>query len=185
MSIETRVGIACGTGTAQRGSLGQVLRGARRAAGLTRAALAQRTGLTLSAVARHERGTSSPTVETLSRLAEALESGFAIGPGSGLTVYTMSTPTLDKLRWRRDEILRIAAAHGASNVRVFGSVARGDARPDSDIDFLVDLDRKRTLFDLSGLILDLQDALGHKVDVVQIAKPSRAGEHILREAVPL
>jgi len=93
--------------------------------------------------------------------------------------------TLQDLRARRDEILRIAASRGAHNVRVFGSVARGEAGPESDVDFLVDLEKKRTLFDLSGLILDLEDALGRKVDVVEIARPSPVAERIQREAIPL
>lgn len=93
--------------------------------------------------------------------------------------------TLADLRARRDEILRIAAARGARDVRVFGSVARGDARPDSDVDFLVDLSPDRTLFDLSGLILDLQEALERDVDVIELTRPSRVGDRIRREAVPL
>jgi predicted nucleotidyltransferase len=66
--------------------------------------------------------------------------------------------TLDELRQRRPEIERIAERHGARNVRVFGSVARGDAVPGSDVDFVVDLDPDRTVLDLSALILDLQAA---------------------------
>jgi hypothetical protein len=67
---------------------------------------------------------------------------------------------------RRDDILRAAAAHGASNVRIFGSVAKGEAGPESDIDILVDLEPDRSLFDLGGLLVDLQEILGRKVDVV-------------------
>ena len=93
--------------------------------------------------------------------------------------------TLDDLRARRDEILRIAARHGAHNVRVFGSVARGQARPDSDIDFLVEFEPERTVLDLSSLILDLQEALGRKVDVVEIWRPSRGAKRIQQESVPL
>jgi uncharacterized protein len=94
-------------------------------------------------------------------------------------------PTLAGLRARREELLAVAQAHGASSLRIFGSVARGDARPDSDVDFLVELEPGRNLLDLSGLILDLQDALGHEVDVVEISKPSRTAGRILEEAVPL
>jgi predicted nucleotidyltransferase len=94
-------------------------------------------------------------------------------------------PTLAALRARRAEILRIADAHGARDVRVFGSVARGDAGPDSDIDFVVRLDAERTLFDLSGLILDLEDALGRDVDVIELTRPSPTAQAIQREAVPL
>jgi uncharacterized protein len=75
--------------------------------------------------------------------------------------------TLDTLRReKKAEILRLAQVHGASNVRVFGSVVRGENREDSDVDFLVEFQRGRTLFDLIGLRLDLQDLSGASVDVV-------------------
>ena len=70
------------------------------------------------------------------------------------------------LKAKREEILRIAAQHGAYNVRVFGSVARGEADLNSDVDFLVDLKPERSLFDLGGLLMDLQGLLGRKVDLV-------------------
>ena len=75
--------------------------------------------------------------------------------------------SLEALRQRRSEILRIAQAHGAKNVRVFSSVARGEEGPDSDLDFLVDLEPRRNLLDLSHLVMDLQGLLGRKVDVVE------------------
>ncbi|HRE01266.1 MAG TPA: nucleotidyltransferase domain-containing protein, partial [Ilumatobacteraceae bacterium] len=71
-----------------------------------------------------------------------------------------------ELRRRRDEILEVARARGASRVRVFGSVARGDATTSSDVDFLVDLEPGRSLFDLGGLLVDLQELLERDVDVV-------------------
>jgi predicted nucleotidyltransferase len=74
--------------------------------------------------------------------------------------------SLSDLRKQRDEILGVASRHGASNVRVFGSVARGEPRPDSDIDFLVDMQRGRSLLDLGGLLMDLSDLLAREVDVV-------------------
>ena len=73
---------------------------------------------------------------------------------------------LESLRQRRNEILKLASQHGVRNVRVFGSTARGEADGDSDIDFLVELEPDRTLFDLGALLMDLQDLLGRKVDVV-------------------
>ncbi|HTE84432.1 MAG TPA: nucleotidyltransferase family protein [Dehalococcoidia bacterium] len=94
-------------------------------------------------------------------------------------------PTLLSLRRRRSEILRIAAAHGARDIRVFGSVARGQARPNSDIDFVVEFEPERTVLDLSGLILDLQDALGRSVDVVEARDSSPLAQRIREEAVPL
>ena len=95
--------------------------------------------------------------------------------------------TLQDLRvTQRDEILRLAAKRGARKVRVFGSVVRGEDRPDSDVDFLVEMDPGRTLFDLSGLVLDLKGLLGAPVDVVTEAglRP-RLRDRVLAEAVPL
>ena len=87
---------------------------------------------------------------------------------------------------KKDQVLALAAKHGASNVRVFGSVANGTAGQNSDIDFLVDLEQGRSLFDLGGLLMDLQQLFGRKVDVV-----TENGLHwyikdrILREAKPI
>ena len=67
---------------------------------------------------------------------------------------------------KRDAILALAARYGASNVRIFGSVAEGKADESSDVDFLVDLEPGRSLFDLGGLLMDLQELLGRNVDVV-------------------
>jgi len=84
------------------------------------------------------------------------------------------------------DILRIAAKHGARNVRVFGSVVRGEARPDSDVDFLVDMEPGRTLLDMGGLLMDLRDALGQEVDVVtERGLKTRIRERVLKEAMPL
>ena len=68
---------------------------------------------------------------------------------------------------KRDEILRLAAKHGAFNVRVFGSVARGDATENSDVDFIVELEEGRSLIDHVQLKLDLEDLLGRRVDLVE------------------
>ena len=73
--------------------------------------------------------------------------------------------TIESLQARRQEILRLAAAHGARNVRVFGSVARGEVTGDSDIDLLVDFDAERSLLDQVGLMQDLQELLGAHVEV--------------------
>jgi hypothetical protein len=87
---------------------------------------------------------------------------------------------------KRAEILHIAARYGARNVRIFGSVARGEAGPESDIDVLVDLEPGRSLFDLGGLLMDLQELLGRKVDVAtEKGLRPRIRERVLREAVPL
>jgi uncharacterized protein len=95
--------------------------------------------------------------------------------------------TLQDLReTQRTEILRLASQRGARKVRVFGSVVRGDNRPGSDVDFLVDMEPGRTLLDLSGLVLDLEGLLGTSVDVVtEAGLRSRIRERVLAEAVPL
>jgi predicted nucleotidyltransferase len=86
----------------------------------------------------------------------------------------------------RDEILHVTADHGARSVRLFGSLVRDEAGPDSDVDFLVELEPGRTLFDQAALKLDLERILGRKVDVVTEGglRPSLR-ERILHEAVPL
>lgn len=86
----------------------------------------------------------------------------------------------------REEILQIAAKHGAYNVRVFGSVARGEASANSDVDFLVEIEPKRSLFDYIALIQDLTKLLGRKVDVAeQKTLHDLIKEKVLREAVVL
>jgi predicted nucleotidyltransferase len=90
------------------------------------------------------------------------------------------------LQEKREDILRFANRRGASNVRIFGSVARGEADSKSDIDILVDLEPGRNLLDLGGLLMDLQDLLGHNVDVVtERGLRERIRERVLREAIPL
>jgi predicted nucleotidyltransferase len=93
---------------------------------------------------------------------------------------------IEELRSLREEILRVAAQHGALHIRVFGSVARGEADDRSDIDFLVELETGRSLFDLGGLLMDLQTLLGRPVDVVtEKGLKSRIRDSVLHEAVPL
>jgi predicted nucleotidyltransferase len=90
------------------------------------------------------------------------------------------------LRQRRSEILRIAAVHGARNVRIFGSIARGEADERSDVDLLVEMEPGRSLFDLGGLQFDLEAALERPVDVVtERGLRARIRERVLQEAVPL
>jgi uncharacterized protein len=97
---------------------------------------------------------------------------------------SMDAKTL--IKTRRKEILETAMRNGAVNVRIFGSVARGDNRPDSDIDFLVNLEPGRSLMDLACLLRELNALLGHPVDVVTEAglRP-RIKSQVLKEARPL
>ncbi len=96
----------------------------------------------------------------------------------------MDTKTL--LKSRRKEILDLASRNGAENVRVFGSVARGEERPDSDIDFLVNLQAGRSLLDLARLLRELKALLGRDVDVVtEAGLRTRIKHRVLKEARPI
>jgi len=87
---------------------------------------------------------------------------------------------------KRDDILRIASARGAYNVRVFGSVVRGEHTQNSDVDFLVDMEDGRSLFDLGALLVDLEDLLGRHVDVAsENGLRGRIRGRILQEATRL
>ena len=137
---------------------------AARSQGLTRRALAQRAGVrpeTLSRIAT--RGTCD--FATLDRLAAA--AGQRLGLQEGAP-YAAGQARNDILR-RQALIRTLAKAHGARTLSLFGSAARGEDRPDSDLDFLVELDPGRSLLDLIGLAEDLQEALGRKVETVTAA----------------
>jgi predicted nucleotidyltransferase len=82
---------------------------------------------------------------------------------NGNTMLTLDTLRLEK----KSEIIRLAELRGCRNVRVFGSVVHGENRPDSDVDFLVDLESGRTIFDLAGFLGDLRELLGTEIDVVE------------------
>lgn len=98
---------------------------------------------------------------------------------------TKLPPTLDELRARRDEILRLAAQHGVSNVRVVGSVARNEATPTSDVDLLMTIP-PRSVFDLVGLWLDMQELLGRPVSIIPDSAPDEAFiQAVLEDAIPL
>ncbi|MBI3801349.1 MAG: nucleotidyltransferase family protein [Deltaproteobacteria bacterium] len=93
---------------------------------------------------------------------------------------------LELLRQKREDILRVAAKHGAYNVRVFGSVARGEARPDSDIDLLIEKGPTTSSWFPAGLVLDLEEVLGRRVEVVtERALHPYLRDRVLREAVSL
>jgi predicted nucleotidyltransferase len=113
------------------------------------------------------------------------------GKDSGAQAMSENTkipPTLAELRSRREEILRLANQYGVFNVRVFGSVARGEANAESDIDLLISAREGVSMFDLVGLWLDLQDLLGRDISLVT-DDPHPRQERFLRrarkDAVPL
>ncbi len=103
-----------------------------------------------------------------------------------MTIQAEKALAIRLIKEKRAEILRMAAEHGAYNVRIFGSVARGEADSESDVDFLVNMEAGRSLFDLGGLLMDLQDLLGCDVDVVtESGLRARIRQRVLDEARPL
>ena len=93
---------------------------------------------------------------------------------------------IELLKEKREEILRVAAKHGARNVRIFGSAARGEADEESDLDLLVEMESGRSLLDHAALWLELQEVLGHTIDVVSDRGiKARIRERVLQEAIPL
>lgn len=103
------------------------------------------------------------------------------------TPARQAAPSLAVLRGRRAEVLDVCARNGASNVSVFGSVARGQQDGESDLDLVVDIDDGRSLFDLAGLIDDLEALLGCPVNVVErgMLKDDAFGRAVRHDAVPL
>ena len=94
--------------------------------------------------------------------------------------------TMEVIEQKREEIRRIAAKHGARNVRVFGSVVRDEAGPESDVDFLIEVGSTTSSWFPAGLIVDLEDLLGRPVEVVtERALNCDLRERVLREAVPV
>jgi predicted nucleotidyltransferase/DNA-binding XRE family transcriptional regulator len=165
---------------------GALLTHVRREAGLTQAELARRAETSQAMVARYETGAASPTIRTLARLLRAAGRELELS-GAVASQRLPRSPVAALLREHRAEIRAAAAAVGAENVRVFGSVARGEETPDSDVDLLVDFSvGERGLFPLLQLAGEIEDLVGRPVDVAAVevmADPVR--ERALAEAIPL
>lgn len=164
-----------------------LLREARRGAGLTQRELAERAGTSQPAVVRYETGQVVPRADTLERLLRVCGRGLGAGFAGHLdAIDRLRGPVGRRVARLRARVSYEAARAGASNVRVFGSVARSQDRPDSDVDLLVDLDEDRTLLDVVGLADALSELLQTHVDVAteDILRPQVRVE-ALRDAVPL
>ena len=165
---------------------GELLKRARISAQLSQTDVARRASVAQSVVSAYESGRRAPSVSTLERLVGAmgyrlilsLERSNDYPPG------LPDTPLGRRLRQRRRSVIACAARYGASNVRVFGSTARGEDQPESDIDLVVDLDRSAGLFELEALRRELSETLGVSVDVVpsDSLRP-RVREEVEREAI--
>lgn len=148
-------------------SAADLLREARRRAGMTQAEVGRRAGVPQSVVSAYESGHRQPSLPVVLDLIAA--TGHALD--AQLVPATparrpLSGPLGRRVRRHREKIKDIAASYGASNVRVFGSLARGDERPDSDIDLLLDLGEGTGLFTLGRLRRDLENLLAARVDVL-------------------
>ncbi|MFA5785740.1 MAG: helix-turn-helix domain-containing protein [Actinomycetota bacterium] len=156
---------------------------ARRAAGLSQAELARRAGTSQPAVALYESGAKAPNAATLERLLRA----------AGAELQVVSVPGRRRPRGslrqllleHREAILAAAARHHASNVCIFGSVARGQERGGSDVDLLVDFDLGCSLLDQVRLRRELTHLLGVEVDVVSARGLLESDQHIRDEAVAI
>jgi uncharacterized protein len=158
----------------------------RRQAGLTQAELARRAKTSQAMVARYETGVASPTVRTLARLLRAAGHELVLaGPRADRADAQGSVAVL--LRQHGAQIRAAADEIGASNVRIFGSVARGEETPRSDVDLLVDFPaEERGLFPLLRLAEQIEQIVGRPVDVAAVGVMAPAvRERALAEAIPL
>jgi predicted nucleotidyltransferase/DNA-binding XRE family transcriptional regulator len=167
---------------------GSILQRARHRAGLTQRELAQRAGVSQSVIAAYETGTREPSLATLAALVESTGITLTIALGSKLPAapHPATGPIGHRLRRHRAAVLAVADKHGVSDVRVFGSVARGDDDKTSDLDLLVHLPDGAGLFALGRLKQDLEDLLRVSVDVIPDdgIKP-RVRANIDKDLVPL
>jgi uncharacterized protein len=161
-----------------------LIRHARLDAGLTQAELAERAGTSQPAIARYERGSVAPSMSTFERLLAACgrRAIVSTAPVSDATrtQSSHSAPNMQLLRDGRSALLVAAAECGAHDIRLFGSMARGEQHRGSDIDLLVELEPGRTLVDLATFRRRAGDILGVPVDV---ATPDMLKEHIRHEAL--
>jgi predicted nucleotidyltransferase/DNA-binding XRE family transcriptional regulator len=169
-------------------SAAEVIRDARLAARLSQTDLARRAGVAQSVISAYESGRREPGMSMLRKLVEASGHDLVVEAvaSAGQQLGLPDTRLGRRLRRRRQAVIACAARRGASNVRVFGSVARGEDTDGSDVDLLVDLAPEVGLVGLSALSRELTELLGVPVDVVPAAglKTSTRDE-ALAEAVPL
>jgi uncharacterized protein len=147
-------------------SAGALLREARRRAGLSQAELARRAGVAQSVISAYESGHRQPALSTLSALISAAGCKLDVQVSSPEgKPAPLSGPLGQRVRQRRSRLIRAAGARGVSNLCVFGSVARGDEHPGSDVDLVADLPGDMGLLGLARLEAELGEILGAPVDL--------------------
>jgi uncharacterized protein len=146
---------------------GALLRRARVAAGLSQAELAARAGVTQSVISAYESGHRQPALRTLAALIEAADHELVIDvQEQPRRLGRLSGPVGQRGRRRRQDLIAAAAAHGVTNLRVFGSVARGADHSDSDLGLLADLPQGMGLLGLGRVQDELEAIVGSRVDLV-------------------
>ena len=162
-----------------------LIRTARQRSGLSQDALARRAGTRQSAVSAYESGRRAPSVATLERLLAAAGHRLEVTLVEAAPTLP-NTPLARRLARHRDEIVAAAAAFGGTHVRVFWSVARGEAGPSSDLDLLVELPPRTGMIALGTIAREVERLVGVRTDVVPAAalRPEVRGR-ILAEAIPL
>ena len=149
---------------------GSLLRRARVGAGMSQAELAFRAGVAQSVISAYEAGRRQPSLPTLARLIDAAGCDLVVDiQHQPPQLSRLSGPVGRQVRRKRRDLVAAAAAHDVTNLRVFGSVARGEDRPDSDVDLLADFPPGLSLFGLSRLEADLEGILGTRVDLIPAA----------------
>ena len=166
---------------------GALLRRARNGAGLSQQELAVRAGVTQSVISAYESGSRQPAVPTLAALVDA--AGYELVMDlrqQPARLSKLSGPVGRRVRRRRNDLIAAAAAYGVQNLRVFGSVARGQDGSDSDVDLLADLPAGLSLFGLGRVEAELEAILGSRVDLIpaQDLKPG-VRERVERDLVAL
>lgn len=168
-------------------SVSALILDARHRGGLTQRELARRSGTSQATLSRYESGDAVPTIPTLERIIAATGAMLTLTAVPVNRVADFRSARMSKLRQNKKQILAILKKHRASNPQVFGSVARGDDGPNSDIDLLVDVDMHRSnLFDVFHIELELEKLLGEKVEITprSIIDP-KVNKFATQEAVPL
>jgi uncharacterized protein len=146
---------------------GSLLRRARLGAGMSQAELAFRAGVAQSVISAYEAGRRQPSLPTLARLIDSAGSDLVVDiQQQPPQLSRLSGPVGRHVRRKRRALVAAAAVHEVTNLRVFGSVARGEDRPDSDVDLLVDVPPDMGLLGLGRVQAELEAILGAKVDLV-------------------